>query len=148
MWSLGVVMLELYYKKNIFSEEKNREDQISHIYYNQYLHIKENYKNIDSYKDFLNNGKNIVFSLDKKILDLINDEDAIDLIKNLLNFNPNLRYSAKQVLESNYLKEFKNENSLDVEPIKCPFDYKEISDDEMNYEKCVKLIKKNIKKLI
>ena len=81
-------------------------------------------------------------------MDLINDKDAIDLIYKLLNFNPNQRYSAKDVLESKYLKEFKNKFSLDVDPIKCPFDFKEISDDEMDYEKCVKLIKKNIKKLI
>jgi serine/threonine protein kinase len=153
MWSLGVVMLELYCKKNIFSDEndensKKRKDQISHIYNNQYLNIKENYDDFDSYYTFLKEGKNIIFSLDKEILDLINDKDAIDLIYKLLNFNPNQRYSAKEVLESNYLKEFENENSLDVEKISYPFDYEEISDDEMNYEKCVKIIKKNIKKFI
>ena len=103
---------------------------------------------MDSYYTFLKEGKNIIFSLDKEILDLINDKDAIDLIYKLLNFNPNQRYSAKEVLESNYLKEFENENSLDVEKISYPFDYEEISDDEMNYEKCVKIIKKNIKKFI
>jgi serine/threonine protein kinase len=149
MWSLGVVMLELYCKKNIFSDEndensKKRKDQISHIYNNQYLNIKENYDDFDSYYTFLKEGKNIIFSLDKEILDLINDKDAIDLIYKLLNFNPNQRYSAKEVLESNYLKEFEKENSLDVEKISYPFDYEEISDGEMNCEKCLKLIKKLI----
>jgi serine/threonine protein kinase len=125
-------------------KKKKRKDQISHIYYNKYLNIKENYDDLDSYYTFLKEGKNIIFSLDKEIVDLINDKDAIDLIYKLLNFNPNQRYSAKEVLESDYLREFKNENSLNVEPTKSIFDYEEISHDEMNCEKCVKLIKKLI----
>ena len=37
---------------------------------------------------------------------IINNKEAIELIKNLLTLNPNKRYSAKQVLESNYLKSY------------------------------------------
>jgi mitogen-activated protein kinase 15 len=35
-------------------------------------------------------------------------EDALDLIKNLLVFNPNHRFTAEQALKHRYLREFSN----------------------------------------
>jgi serine/threonine protein kinase len=37
-------------------------------------------------------------------------DDALDLLKHLLAFNPQLRYTAKQALEHRYVKDFHDEN--------------------------------------
>jgi mitogen-activated protein kinase 15 len=39
----------------------------------------------------------------------IASEDAIDLLKYLLVFNPNHRYTATEALQHRYVKEFHNE---------------------------------------
>jgi mitogen-activated protein kinase 15 len=36
-------------------------------------------------------------------------EDALDLLKHLLTFNPNLRYSAADALRHRYVKDFHDE---------------------------------------
>ena len=61
--------------------------------------------------------------LDQNEIEKINDEIALDLINNLLVLNPNKRFTAKQALQSNYLQEFKEKDSLNLEKIKNPFDY-------------------------
>lgn len=43
------------------------------------------------------------------------NEDALDLLKHLLVFNPNLRYTATQALHHRYVKDFHDE----AEEITC-----------------------------
>jgi len=42
-------------------------------------------------------------------------EEAIDLLKHLLAFNPNLRYTAAEALKHRYVKDFHDE----IEEIVC-----------------------------
>ena len=144
MWNLGIIIIELYCKtsKILYNKDINDKDnQIKYIL--SKFGITENYSNEDL-KGLLNNNKNIELKIEKKILDNIGDKDALNLINNLIVFNPNKRYSAKEVLESDYLKEF-NE-SLDIEPIEYPIDYNEISKGEIDHRKFIELIKKIIVK--
>lgn len=49
-------------------------------------------------------------------------EDALDLLKHLLCFNPNLRYTAAEALNHRYVKDFHDEAEEIVctEPISIP----------------------------
>ena len=55
-------------------------------------------------------------------LDEINDPDAIYLIRNLLDINPEKRFTAEQALNSNYLSNYKNN-----------FEQKEITFNNIDY---------------
>ena len=112
MWALGVIMVELLIKKNHYFSDEN-----------------ENIENIENDDKILQNILS-KFGIDKnisqeEIYKLINDEnnirhinlekeniknkEAIKLINNLLVLNPKKRFNAKQVIESDYIKEYKNE---------------------------------------
>ena len=56
-------------------------------------------------------------------LDEINDQDAIYLIRNLLDINPEKRFTAEQALNSNYLSNYKNN-----------FEQKEITFNNIDYD--------------
>lgn len=136
IWGLGIIMLELYCKKiQIFAGEniRNIYEQLKHLFSN--LGVNESF-NISEYEN-----KNIIFKIDKEILDIINDKDAIDLLNNLITFYPNKRYTAKEVLKSEYLKGFELD-SFDIRPIEYPFDYQEISNKTINHKKFVELVKR------
>ena len=144
LWDLGILMLELFCKKHKILENekiKTRDEYIRYVL--SYFGNNEKYS-IDDLKRLLKENKDIKFTLDKEILKAIDDKDAIDLISNLLVFNPNKRYSAKEVLESNYLKEFKG-YSLEIKPLENPIDYKEISKGSIDHTRFIDLINKLIK---
>ena len=150
MWSLGIILIEIFLKKDGFSYKediKNGEQQLYYILEKLYGIKKENYS-INDLNDILNgnNNKNIKFKIDQKILDEIKDKDAIVLINNLLNFDPKERYTAKQVLESDYLKEFIGIDLLDVKPIKFIIDNNEINNNKLEKKNFLELISKIIGK--
>ena len=68
----------------------------------------------------------------------IKDKDAVELIKNLLSFDPKERYSAKKILESDYLKEHKGVDSLEIKSNEFQ-EYKDISND-IGHENFIKLL--------
>ena len=143
IWDLGILMLELFCKKHKILENekiKTREEYIRYIL--SYFGNNEKYS-IDDLKRLLKENKDIKFTLNEEILKAIDDKDAIDLISNLLVFNPNKRYSAKEVLDSNYLKEFKG-YSLQIKPLENPIDYTEISKGSIDHTRFIDLINKLI----
>ena len=148
MWSLGITLIEIFLKKDgfLYKEDiKNGEQQLYYILEKLYGIKKENYS-INDLNDILNgnNNKNIKFKIDQKILDEIKDKDAIFLLNNLLNFNPKERYTAKQVLESDYLKEFIGIDLLDVKPIKFIINNDEINNNKLEKKIFLELIQKII----
>ena len=143
IWDLGILMLELFCKKHKILENekiKTREEYIRYIL--SYFGNNEKYS-IDDLKRLLKENKDIKFTLNEEILKAIDDKEAIDLISNLLVFNPNKRYSAKEVLDSNYLKEFKG-YSLQIKPLENPIDYTEISKGSIDHTRFIDLINKLI----
>ena len=148
MWSLGITLIELYLKKDHFlykEEIKNGEQQLYYNLEKLYGIKKENYS-INDLIDILNgnNNKNIKFTIEKKILDEIKDKDAIFLLNHLLNFDSKERYTAKQVLESDYLKEFIGIDSLDIKPIKFIINNDEITNNKLDKKIFLELIQKII----
>ena len=148
MWSLGLVLLELFLKESPFLSNKNiknSEEQLYFILEKLYGAKKEQYP-INDLIDILNgnNNKNIKFNIEQKYLEKIQNKDAIFLLNNLLNFDPKERYTAKQVLESDYLKEFKGLDSFDIKPIKFIIDNDEISKKDLEKKIFIELIKRNI----
>ena len=130
MWSLGIIIIELFLKKNLIFKNDNTNNKGNEIemqlkFLLQRFRINSN--DIFEDKTKLNNlikkdeVKHII--LDQNEIEKINDEIALDLINNLLVLNPNKRFTAKQALQSNYLQEFKEKDSLNLEKIKNPFDY-------------------------
>lgn len=144
MWSLGVIILELYLCQCPFFCKENINDnkaQLKNIL--NYFDVDENYSE-ENLKNDLNKDKNIQFQIKKSILDKINDQDAVELINKLLILSPKQRFSAEKVLLSKYLIEFSGINSLDNKPIKFPIDFKTIKDSKIDKNKFVELIKEKI----
>ena len=142
MWGLGIIILELYCRQSGLFENKEineKNKQLEYIFTK--LEIKEDYTNQDLIK-ILNENKNINFKIPQYYLDKISDEDAKDLINNLLVFNPNKRFSALDVLNSKYLSEFKEDDSLEIDKIKIPNDYQKISQNNIISQNFVDLIRK------
>ena len=121
MWAVGVIMVELYKKKYPFFE--------NYYFFNNKV-LSQLKSILSKYKIFINNQEknindnNIFYILAEKIkgnnvfeninireelnyLDDINDPDALDLIKNLLQINPEKRFTAEQALNSNYFQNYK-----------------------------------------
>ena len=138
IWGLGIIMLELYLEKTfIFRKEgiDKREDQLNYIL--PYFGINEN-NPYEFLKNELKCNKNIKFEIKKEYLSQIKDKDAVELIKNLLSFDPKERYSAEKILESDYLKEYKGVDSLKIKSIEFK-EYKNISND-IGHENFIKLL--------
>ena len=131
MWSLGVIMIELYLNQINFFGVKNKEEgngdkkinQIKIILSKFDIEEKNKYNDLNILlKDIINGKINAKFKI-KDILNEINDLDAKELIENLLVINPKKRFSSEQVLKSKYLKEYEGLDSLQIEPINYSWNY-------------------------
>lgn len=116
MWSLGILMIELYCKQVRILKPKrtknSEEEQLEEIL--SLFEMNEQYS-VNDLKDILINGnEKIEWKLNQNILNKIKDKDAINLISKLLNIDPNNRPTAKEVLESEYLKEYKGVDDLNI----------------------------------
>ena len=141
IWGLGVIMLELLLKQNkIFYNEDitGPTDQLNYILPKFGFNSNNPIKYL---KNELKNNKNIKFKIEKEILDKIDDKNAVDLILNLLSFDPKERKSAKEILESDYLKDFKGCDDFEIKLINFPKDYELISPD-INQENFFNLLEK------
>ena len=141
MWGLGVIMLELFCKKQPIlgdSNIKNRRDQLDFIF--SQFGINQKYSD-EELKNELNENKNIKFEINKNYLEKIKDDKAKCLLKNLLVFDPKKRFSAKEVLDSEYLAEYKGIDPFDIKPIEYPIDYKEFSNKKIDKNKFIEILK-------
>ena len=151
IWSLGIITLELYLKRCPILYKKditNNEEQLYFILEKIYGIKKEKYPNINDLNNILNNDNsiNIQFNIEQKILEKVDDEDAKLLLNNLLNFDPRKRYTSKEVLQSNYLKEYLGIDSFDIKPIKFIINNDEISKNKLDKTYFLELIKRIIHK--
>ena len=130
MWALGIIIIELHLKINGYfksnSEDKSNEKQLKIIL--SKFGINENIQKEEIYKLFDDNSNSYKYQLTNEEIEKIKDNDAIELIQNLLVLNPQKRMSAKQVLMSKYLdcKLFKNIDSFDIKHIEEPIKYNEL----------------------
>ena len=122
MWSVGVIMLELYKRfegifnfNSIYSPSKpNKIRQLDAILlqYKIFINNQEiniNNDNINFIEEIIKNNECRNYNFDLNLnLDGI-EPDAIELIKHLLEIDPDKRFNAEQALNSNYLSEYKNE---------------------------------------
>jgi len=116
MWSLGILMIELYCKEVRILKPKrtknSEEEQLEEIL--SLFEMNEQYS-VNDLKDILINGnEKIEWKLNQNIINKIKDKDAINLISKLLNIDPNNRPTAKEVLETEYLKEYKGVDDLNI----------------------------------
>ena len=129
MWSFGITIIELFLKKRYFINKNNDEDQLKLII--QKFGINENIPT-EEISYIIKGNLNYEFKLTEEETKIINNKEAIELIKNLLTLNPNKRFSAKQVLESNYLKSYdkkkNDEYSTKIESFEIIKDYIELPD--------------------
>lgn len=132
IWGLGVIMIELYLKKNRFfkctDDIKNNENQLKYLLSKCGFGDDKNYEDIKKLGDIFSDAK-IQFSQEE--IKLIDDKEAIDLINHLLCLDPNKRYNIKQVLDSKYfevpeLKEYKK--SLDIQELDGKNIYKKLGE--------------------
>lgn len=123
IWSVGIVMLELYTQRNIIKDSTNYLEEIldyittfnifdSKIYDESIKKIEKDY-NIDI-MDYINNNKKCNNNIDD-IISKINDNDLCDLLRNMLQINPSNRYSTEQILKHKYFS-----NIFDINDIKKP----------------------------
>ena len=116
MWSLGILMLELYCKQVRMLKPKraknSEEEQLKEIL--SLFEINEQYSLNDLKNILIYGNEKIEWTINQNFLNKIKDKDAINLISKLLSINPNNRLTAKEVLESNYLKEYKGVDDLNI----------------------------------
>ena len=144
MWGLGVIILELFCKQNLIFDKKGIRDKKSQL---KYLLTKFNINEpISKIEDKIKNNQEIKLEIDKTFLETIEDKDAIILIKNLLNFNKKKRPSSKEVLNSDYLKEYKDIDLLDIKLFSIPNDYEKNFKNEITNEEFIKIIMDSISK--
>jgi serine/threonine protein kinase len=148
MWSLGILMIELYCKQVRIlkpKETKNsEEEQLKEIL--SLFEMNEQYSVNDLKNILINRNEKIEWKLNQNIINKIKDKDAINLINKLLSINPNNRPTAKEVLESEYLKEYKGVDNLNIKDFEILEKYKEkLKYPRINHENFVNEIK-NINK--
>ena len=126
MWALGIIIIELHLKINGYfksnSEDRSNEKQLKIIL--SKFGINENIQTEEINKLIDDDSNSYKYQLTNEEIEKIKDNDAIELIQNLLVLNPQKRMSAKQVLMSKYLdcKLFKNIDSFDIKQIQKPID--------------------------
>ena len=158
IWSLGVTILELFLKKNLYFKNKNtpKKDlvQLNYIFSKFGIQNKsreemkviiEDEKNYEKYKFKNEEIKKITKILGKENQDK-DVSDALDLISNLLVINPKKRYSISQVLDSKYLSDYKYD-SREVTINEKIEDFDKISSNLKVKESFIELIKKLKSKL-
>ena len=158
MWSVGVIMVELFKKSFPFFnwrtinnlENNKKESQLKSILSHYRIRVNNNEININDnfqYNSIINviSDNNFV-NFEEELLDIeIEDQDALDLIKNLLKIDPSQRFSAEQALNSKYLSQYKDnfEENVNILSYK-PEDYKlfcETINSKDDFLKKVELIK-------
>ena len=147
IWSLGITILTLYNKDNklFFSKENNTmTDKLNYIYKKLYQsNSTEEYSyDYDYFRFLLANSTSEAFEINNELLKNIKNPEAKKLLKKLLSFNPKERLSAKEVLQSEYLSEFFECDPLEIKEIEYPFDYKEISEKNIDRKRFIELIEK------
>jgi len=109
-------MIELYCKQCRIlkpkSENNSEEGQLKEIL--SLFEMNGQYSVNDLKNILITGNEKIEWKLNQNILNKIKDKHAINLINKLLSINPNNRPTAKEVLESNYIKEYKGLDSLDI----------------------------------
>ena len=127
IWSVGVLMMELYYKKNnvLINNDDNPKDSYYKRCFNQIKYLSNffeipfnfNYDEKNNQKEYLiswlnsNSVKFIKEKFDKKFRQIPDiDEDGLNLLRRLLAFNPKDRINAREALKSDYFKEYQNLN--------------------------------------
>ena len=106
----------------ILQKTKKKESQLKSILYHYRIRINNSEINIndnsqyDSIKSKI--SENNFENFEEELLDIgIEDQDALDLIKNLLKIDPSQRFSAEQALNSKYLTQFKDNFTENVNGI-------------------------------
>ena len=123
VWGAGIIMLELYFKKTMLlmnTEDNNNDSKQIRLfkqlkYLSNFFGIPFNFsENNYSKEDLINWLNNAKFDREKfrKIFESIPDleEDAIEILEKLLNFNPKERITAKEALKMPYFQSFQNFN--------------------------------------
>ena len=120
IWSVGVLMLELYYKKTSFfnSNVNDEKKDVQEKFLNQLKYLS-NYFGIPFPDNFNQNNINLKEELSawlsnakpKNFEEIFGktpdiDEDGLELLKGLLKFNPKERMTAKEALKSKYFKDY------------------------------------------
>lgn len=114
IWGIGLIYVELLLDNILFNVDSEFDliDEILNLI---------GKPTPDSYPEYFTTiyrsfcERDIVPSLSKKIRERRKDisEDELEFIKRILSFNPKDRFTAKQILESDILKN-KNNKSLDI----------------------------------
>lgn len=159
MWAVGVIMIELYRKKYPFFDfrkffslnnpEKEKILELKSIFskYKLTMNMNNEIININdkNHFNFLINeivGKKAYetyhFGEELNGIDEIQDQDAFDLISNLLKINPKKRFTAEEALKSNYFSQYNEEYKNLTELSYKKSDYENLIINSNNKNKFIK----------
>lgn len=116
VWGLGVIIIELFLKRNLYFKnngDKTNKSQLKVILSKFGINADIQNMTNEEIKQLIEESydKKIIFTNDE--IEAIKDENALELIQNLLSLNPKKRFNAEDILKSKYLiSDFK-----DFEPL-------------------------------
>lgn len=105
MWSLGIILIEIFYFKDISEKELERKsyEKLKKELFSE-LGIKKNYTKEEENK--------INY---EKIKEIVKDEKVFHLVEKLVVLDPEKRYSAEDALKSDYLCDFFKNSSFNCD---------------------------------
>ncbi len=140
IWSIGITFLDMIMRKNGYIGTLNSMEQI-HTYLN-YIKYNGNFEPINKFieKNNLIIDNNNIFN---KLEEMNFDKDGINLLKNLLEYNPDKRFSCKNALEHKYFDGYNRDlTNIKTESLKelVFYNYEELN---YNISKIIYLLKKS-----
>jgi serine/threonine protein kinase len=147
MWSLGIIMIEMFYTKNILIKKLKKEELFSKLYDKEKINlflelgIKQEYHSSEEEENQINY---------EKIKEIVNDEKAFHLIEKLVVFNPDKRYNAEEALKSDYLIDFFKGNKFEFDKLEKLKTYDKINKlkDVNDFIKIIKELDSKLKESI
>ena len=147
MWSLGIIMIEMFYTKNILIKKLKKEELFSKLYDKEKINlflelgIKQEYHSSEEEENQINY---------EKIKEIVNDEKAFHLIEKLVVFNPDKRYNAEEALKSDYLIDFFKGNEFEFDKLEKLKTYDKINKlkDVNDFIKIIKELDSKLKESI
>ena len=97
MWSIGLILYEMFIENTIF-KTKNSQAQLNN--YIKYIKYNHKFDELDKY--MIDNNIKFDIKFDNDVINYLENKDAIDLLRKLLEFNPDNRITCRDAINHKF----------------------------------------------